>query len=78
MADFNIKLNCRIEELQEEDQLIIVRLVNHLASMRGTSYQDFAFKQLEKISQQNPWCDDIQGFDKETFLKNHPIQEEEN
>ena len=48
MADFNIKLNCRIEELQEEDQLIIVRLVNHLASMRGTSYQDFAFKQLEK------------------------------
>ena len=72
MADFNIKLNCRIEELQEEDQLIIVRLINHLASMRGTSYQDFALKQLKNISEQNPWVDDIQGFDKETFLKNHP------
>ena len=77
MADFNIKLNCRIEELQEEEQLIIVRLVNHLAS-QPDDYRKSAFKRLLNISQENPWVDDIPGFDKETFLKDHPIEEEEN
>jgi len=71
--DYSIKTSCRIEELQEEDQLIIVRLVNHLASMRGTSYQDFAFKKLQEISIQNPWCDSIEGFDKAEFLSKHPV-----
>ena len=71
MADFNIKLNCRIEELQEEEQLIIVRLVNHLAS-QPADLREFAFARLVTDLQDNPWVDDIPGFDKETFLKNHP------
>ena len=71
--NYDIKTSCKIEELQEEDQLIIVRLVNHLASMRGTSYQNFAFKKLQEISRQNPWVDDIEGFDKVEFLSNHPV-----
>ena len=71
--NYDIKTSCRIEELQKKDQLIIVRLVNHLASMRGTSYQKFAFKKLQEISCQNPWTDDIEGFDKVEFLSNHPV-----
>ena len=72
MADFNIKLNCRIEELQEEDQLIIVRLINHLAS-QPDDYRKFAFERLVTASQENPWVDDIPGFDKKTFLEKWPI-----
>ena len=70
-ADFNIKMNCRIEELQEEEQLTIVRLVNNMASLPD-DYRKSAFKRLLSISQENPWTDDIPGLDKEEFLKNHP------
>jgi len=75
MAEYDIKTNCRIEELTEEEQLIVVRLVNHLAS-HPVDYRRFACEKLEEISQENPWCDDLAGFDKETFLKDHPIGEE--
>ena len=53
----------RLEELTPEHQLIITRLVNHLASLPG-SYQKNACKRLEKISQENPWQDDIEGLEK--------------
>ena len=76
MANFKIKLNYRIEELTEEEQLIIVRLVNHLAS-QPDDYRKFAFERLVTASQENPWVDTIPGFDKETFLKKWPIQWEE-
>jgi hypothetical protein len=33
MSEHKISVACRINELSEEDQLVIVRLVNHLASM---------------------------------------------
>ena len=45
MSEFTIKTNCRIEELTEEEQLIIARLVNHLAS-HGGDYRKSAFKSL--------------------------------
>ena len=52
MSEFNIKTNCRIEELIEEDQLVIVRLVNHLASS-GEKYREHAIQRIEKIRQEN-------------------------
>ena len=70
--NYDIKTSCRIEELQEEHQLVICRLVNHLAS-QPTEYRNAAFKRLLNISQENPWTDDIEGFDKAKFLLNHPV-----
>lgn len=52
MSEFNIKINCRIEELIEEDQLVIVRLVNHLASS-GERYRENAIKRIKKINVKN-------------------------
>lgn len=52
MSEFNIKINCRIEELIEEDQLVIVRLVNHLASS-GERYRENAIKRIKKINVEN-------------------------
>ena len=75
MTNFNIKTSCRIEELQEEEQLVIVRLVNHMASL-PIEYRKAAFKRLLNISQENPWTDDIPDFDKESFLANHPIEKD--
>jgi hypothetical protein len=54
MSEFTINTNCRIEELTEDEQLIIVRLVNHLASFAG-DYRKSAFGRLAAISQENPW-----------------------
>ena len=77
MAEYDMKTNCRIEELTEQEQLIIVRLVNHLASFPDTSYQDFAFKRLAEITQENPWWDDIAGFDRQGWLEEFPIPGDE-
>jgi len=66
MSEFNIKTNCRIEELIEEDQLVIVRLVNHLAS-HNDIYREHAMDRIKKISEENPYCDDIEGFKKLTM-----------
>ena len=76
MAIYDMKTSFRLDELIEEKQLIIVRLVNHLDSFPDTSYQDFAFKRLEEITQENPWCDDIAGFDREAWLQEFPIGED--
>ena len=75
MTNFNIKTSCRIEDLQEEEQLVIVRLVNHMASL-PIEYRKAAFKRLLNISQENPWTDDIPGLDKEKFLKKYPIEKD--
>ena len=58
-----ICMNCRINELPEQYQVTIVHLVNHLASHTG-SYQQHAMNRLEKIQKENPYTDDIEGFDK--------------
>ena len=52
MSEFNIKINCRIEQLSPENQLVIVRLVNHLASS-GERYREDAIKRIKKINVEN-------------------------
>ena len=52
MSEFNIKINCRIEQLSPENQLVIVRLVNHLASS-GEGYRENVIERIEKINNEN-------------------------
>ena len=61
-----IAMNCRINELMEEPQVTIIRLINHLAS-HSYIYQCHAMDRIEKISNENPYCDDIPGFKKLTM-----------
>ena len=58
-----IAMNCKIDELMEEHQVTIIRLINHLAAHRY-EYQVHAMNRIEKISKENPYCDDIEGFEK--------------
>ena len=50
----------------EEHQVTIIRLINHLAS-HSYIYQCHAMDRIEKISNENPYCDDIPGFEKLTM-----------
>ena len=52
MNEHKIKINFRINELLEEHQLVIVRLVNHLASS-GDLYKDNVIKRLDDITLEN-------------------------
>ena len=52
MSEFNIKINCRIEQLSPENQLVIVRLVNHLASS-GERYRENVIERIKKINYEN-------------------------
>ena len=61
-----IAMNCRINELMEEHQVTIIRLINHLAS-HSYIYQVHAMNRIEKIAHENPYCDDIPGFKKLTM-----------
>ena len=61
-----IAMNCRINELTEQHQVILVYLINHLAS-HTYEYQVHAMNCIEKISNENPYCDDIEGFKKLTM-----------
>ena len=61
-----IAMNCRINELLEEHQVTIIRLINHLAS-HSFIYQSHAMRRIEKISIENPYVDDIPGFEKLTM-----------
>ena len=70
MSKHNISMSCRIDELPEEHQVTIVRLVNHLASLPG-AYQTNAMGRLSRIAVENPWQDDIEG------LKKFPMEEED-
>ena len=63
MSQHKISMSCRIEELLPEHQVTIVRLVNHLASMPD-GYRQHAMRRVEKISTENPWVDNIEGFEK--------------
>ena len=66
MSQHTISMSCRIDELPEEHQVTIVRLVNHLASLPG-AYQENAMGRLAKIAVENPWQDDIEGLEKFTI-----------
>jgi hypothetical protein len=61
-----IAMNCRINELMEEHQVTIIRLINHLAS-HSYVYQVHVMNRIEKISNENPYFDDIPGFEKLTM-----------
>ena len=63
MSQHTISMSCRIDELPEEHQVTIVRLVNHLASL-PSAYQENAMDRLAKIAVENPWQDDIEGLKK--------------
>ena len=52
MNEHTIKINFRINELLEEHQLVIVRLVNHLASS-GDLYKNNVIKRLDDITLEN-------------------------
>ena len=52
MSEFKIKINCRIEQLLPEHQIVIIRLINHLASS-GDKYKDNVIKRLDDITLEN-------------------------
>ena len=61
-----IAMNCRIDQLMEEHQVTIIRLINHLAA-HTYEYQVHAMNRIEKIQKENPYFDDIEGFKKLTM-----------
>ena len=58
-----IVMQHRLSELMPEYQVTIIRLINHLASWNDT-YRENAMKRIEKIANENPYVDDIEGFEK--------------
>ena len=58
-----IVMDCHINKLPENHQVTIVRLINHLAS-HNHAYQNHAMNRIKKISIENPYTDNIEGFDK--------------
>ena len=52
MNEHKIKINFRIGQLSPENQLVIVRLVNHLASS-GEGYRENVIERIEKINNEN-------------------------
>ena len=61
-----IKMTSRLKQLLPEYQVTIIRLINHLAS-NSSEYREHAMKRIEKISNENPYDDDIEGFEQPTF-----------
>ena len=61
-----IIMNCHIDKLPEEHQVTCIRFSNHLAS-HSYIYQVHAMNRIEKIANENPYCDDIPGFEKLTM-----------
>ena len=61
-----ITMDCHINKLPENHQVTIIRLINHLAS-HTYEYQVHAMNRIEKISNENPYCEDIEGFKKLTM-----------
>ena len=58
-----ITMDCHINKLPENHQVTIIRLINHLAA-HTYEYQVHAMNRIEKIQKENPYCDDIEGFEK--------------
>ena len=56
-----IVMDCHINKLPEYHQVTIVKLINHLAS-HTHAYQEHAMNRIKKISTENPYCDEIPGF----------------
>ena len=52
MNEHTIKITCRISELLPEHQVVIIRLINHLASS-GDLYKDNVIKRLDDITLEN-------------------------
>jgi len=52
MNEHTIKVPIRLEQLSPENQLVIVRLVNHLASS-GERYRRYVIERLETINEEN-------------------------
>ena len=57
-----IVMRHRLSELIPEYQVTIIRLINHLASWNDT-YREHAMQRIEKISNENPYVDDIEGLE---------------
>jgi len=58
-----IVMQHRLGELMPEYQVTIINLINHLAAENDT-YREHAMKRIEKIANENPYVDDIEGFEK--------------
>ena len=71
MSEFNIKINCRIEQLSPENQLVIVRLVNHLASS-GERYRENVIERIKKINEEN--C--MTFFENDDFIEDNYMKME--
>ena len=69
MHQHKIKINFRIDELLEEHQLVVVRLVNHIASS-GDKYKDNVIKRLDDITLENclTFFED-EDFEEDNFMK---------
>jgi hypothetical protein len=52
MNEHTIKVPIRLKQLSPENQLVIVRLVNHLASS-GERYREDAIKRIKEINVEN-------------------------
>ncbi len=52
MNEHTIKIPCRISELLPEHQVVIIRLINHLASS-GDLYKDNVIKRLDDMTLEN-------------------------
>tara|TARA_R100000995_G_scaffold71781_1_gene40443 strand:- start:30 stop:269 length:240 start_codon:yes stop_codon:yes gene_type:complete len=71
-----IVMQHRLGELMPEYQVTIINLINHLAS-EDHSYRQHAMKRIEKISNENPYVDDIEGFKKLVMIEETCPEEEE-
>ena len=58
-----IVMQHHLSKLMPEYQVTIIRLINHLVSWNDT-YREHAMKRIEKIANENPYVDDIEGFEK--------------
>jgi len=63
-----IEMRHRLSELIPEYQVTIINLINHLASHNDT-YREHAMQRIEKISNENPYVDDIEGFEKLVMIE---------
>ena len=61
-----IKMTSRLKQLLPEYQVTIIRLINHLAS-HSSEYSEHAMSRIKAITIENPYTDDIEGFEKLTI-----------
>ncbi len=63
-----IVMKHRLSELMPEHQVTIINLINHLAAENDV-YREHAMQRLEKIANENPYVDDIEGFEKLVMIE---------